>query len=69
MALLGTLFRIYIPVSGDFSRNWLHKKRVIRRSEGNTIEWVLEPDGGGGNGMAGLRCFSRHGVGGIALRM
>lgn len=47
MALLGTLFCIYIPVSGDFSKNWLHKKKVIERSEGNTIEWVLEPDGRG----------------------
>lgn len=46
MVLLGAMFHVYIPRSGDFSINWLHKNKVMGRSEGNEIEWVIKYEGG-----------------------
>lgn len=42
MVLLGAVFHVCVPISGDFSTNRLHKNEVIGRSEGNEIEWVIE---------------------------
>lgn len=64
MVLLGAMFHVYEPRSEDFSINWLHKNKVMGRSVGNEVEWVIEYEGGN-NGMEG---FLGKGMGGIALR-
>lgn len=64
MVLLGAMFHVYKPRTGDFSINWFHKNKVMGQSEGNEVEWVIEYEGGN-NGMEG---FLGNGMGGIALR-